>query len=368
MMESSSRVVVITGASAGVGRAAALAFVRRGDRVALLARGEPGLEDTAREIAQLGGTARVIVTDVADAAQVEAAARIVEAELGPIEVWVNNAMVTVFSRATEMPAEEFQRVTDVTYLGAVYGTLAALKYMRPRNQGTIIQVGSALAHRGIPLQSAYCAAKFALRGFTESLRVELMHERSDIHLTMVQLSAINTPQFNWARHRLPGRPRPLTPIFQPEVAADAIVWSSLHRRRELFVGFPALKVTWASKLFPALSDWYACRKAIAGQSDTVAAGADTAADNLFTPVHSEGGTHGRFDYRAQKFSAQLRASQYRGPILGLLALTTVAAIVAPRVLASPRVKRWRWRRALRQKVWKKGLAELQSFAGIKNHR
>jgi NAD(P)-dependent dehydrogenase (short-subunit alcohol dehydrogenase family) len=326
MTISSTRVVVITGASAGVGRATALAFVRRGDCVALLARGKPGLEDTAREIAALGGTARVIVTDVADARQVEDAARIVEQELGPIDVWVNNAMVTVFSRATDMETEEYRRVTDVNYLGAVYGTLAALHYMRPRNRGTIIQVGSALAHRGIPLQSAYCAAKFALRGFTESLRVELMHEGSDIHLTMVQLSAINTPQFNWARHRLSGRPKPLPPIFQPEIAADAIVWSSLHRRRELFVGFPAVKVSWASKLLPALSDWSACRQAVDGQVDHSSLPHTTAADNLFTPVSSEGGTRGRFDHQAKTSSAQWWFSQYRRPLLGLLALTAVVTL------------------------------------------
>lgn len=342
MTDSSSRVIVITGASAGVGRAAALAFVRRGDRVALLARGEPGLEDTAREIAQLGGTARVIVTDVADAGQIEEAARTVEAELGPIEVWVNNAMVTVFSRATDMTPEEYRRVTDVTYLGGVYGTLAALKHMRPRNRGTIIQVGSALAHRGIPLQSAYCAAKFALRGFTESLRVELMHERSNIHLTMIQLSAINTPQFNWARHRLRGRPQPLPPVFQPEVAADAIVWSSLHRRRELYVGFPAIKVSWGAKLFPALADWYACRTSIDGQSDQTAPAANVdAPDNLFSPVHSEGGAHGRFDHRSRASSTQLVLSQYRRPLWGLLALTAVVALTAPRVMPHFRKRRWR---------------------------
>lgn len=327
MTTSSARVVVITGASAGVGRAAALAFARRGDRVALLARGQPGLEDTAREITALGGTARVIVTDVAEVRQVEDAARIVEQELGPIDVWVNNAMVTVFSRATDMTAEEYRRVTDVTYLGAVYGTLAALHYMRPRNRGTIIQVGSALAHRGIPLQSAYCAAKFALRGFTESLRVELIHEGSDIHLTMVQLSAINTPQFNWARHRLSGRPQPLPPIFQPELAADAIVWSSRHRRRELFVGFPAVKVSWASKLLPALSDWYACRQAVDGQVDHSSPRPHTTtSDNLFTPVSSEGGTRGRFDHQAKTSSAQWWFSQYRRPLLGLLALTAVVTL------------------------------------------
>lgn len=340
MTISPSRVVVITGASAGVGRAAALAFVRRGDSVALLARGQPGLEDTAREIALLGGTARVMVTDVADAGAVADAADRIEQELGAIDVWVNNAMVTVFSRATEMTPEEYRRVTDVTYLGAVYGTLAALKSMRPRNRGTIIQVGSALAHRGIPLQSAYCAAKFALRGFTESLRVELLHERSNIHLTMIQLSAINTPQFNWARHRLRGRPQPLPPVFQPEVAADAIVWSSLHRRRELYVGFPALKVSWASKLFPALADWYACKQAIEGQSDRTAPAADTTApDNLFFPVHSEGGTHGRFDHRSKTSSTQLQLSQYRRPILGLLALTAVVAVTASRVMTSPSARR-----------------------------
>ncbi|MFA5495778.1 MAG: SDR family oxidoreductase [Porticoccaceae bacterium] len=336
MAVSSPRIVVITGASAGVGRAAALAFARRGDRLALIARGKPGLEATAREIGLLGGSAMVIVADVADDHQVREAAKAVEEKLGPIDIWVNNAMVTVFSSASEMSAEEYRRVTEVSYLGAVYGTLAALEYMRPRNRGTVIQVGSALAHRGIPLQSAYCAAKFALRGFTESLRVELMYESSAIHLTMVQLSALNTPQFNWARHRLTGRPQPLPPIFQPEVAASAIVWSSLHKRRELFVGFPALKVILGNKLFPNLVDWYACRQAVDGQVDkSLPAPGAVRPDNLFAPVDCNAGAHGRFDRRARASSAQLLASQYRLPLLGLLALTTVIALSATRAVTTP---------------------------------
>lgn len=252
-MAQTSKVAVVTGASAGVGRATALAFARDGAAVALLARSAERLDAAVNEITALGGTALALPVDVADPDQLAQAAAHIEEELGPIDVWVNNAMVTVLSRAVEMTADEYRRVTEVSYLGTVYGTLTALQYMRARNRGVIVQVGSALAYRGIPLQSAYCAAKFAVRGFTDSVRVELIYENSPIHLTMVQLAAFNTPQFQWARHRQSAQPQPLPPIFQPELAAKAIVWASKHRRRELYVGFPALKTIVGNKLFPGLA-------------------------------------------------------------------------------------------------------------------
>src|SRR5438552_5898904 len=233
--------VVITGASAGVGRAAAQKFAKHGAYIALLARGADGLEAARKEVEEVGGKAIAIIVDVADAEHVEAAAEKIEAELGKIDIWVNNAMVSVFSPIKEMTPEEFRRVTEVTYLGCVHGTLAALKQMLPRNRGVIVQVGSALAYRAIPLQSAYCAAKHALQGFTESLRSELLHDKSNVCVTMVQLPALNTPQFGWVKSRLPRRAQPVPPIFQPEVAADAIYFAAHHPRREFCVGWPSVK-------------------------------------------------------------------------------------------------------------------------------
>src|SRR5437868_5718918 len=232
------QVVVITGASAGVGRATVREFARHGAHVGLLARGVDGLEQARREVEEAGGRALVLPTDVADAEAVEAAAAAVEAELGPIDVWVNNAMASVFSPVKLMTAAEVKRVTEVTYLGVVYGTLAALKRMLPRDRGVIVQVGSALAYRGIPLQAAYCAAKHAIQGFTESLRCELLHDDSRVRVTMVHLPAMNTPQFDWVKSRMPREPQPVPPIYAPEIAADAIVWAATHRRRELSVGAP----------------------------------------------------------------------------------------------------------------------------------
>jgi NAD(P)-dependent dehydrogenase (short-subunit alcohol dehydrogenase family) len=226
------QVVVITGGSAGIGRAAAVAFARAGYRVGILARDPQRLESACDEIRSNGGHAIGISTDVADAAQVERAAERIEQALGPISVWVNNASTTVFARVLDMTAEEYRRVTDVTYLGVVHGTLAALKRMCPRDQGIIIQTGSALAYRSIPLQSAYCAAKAAIRGFTDALRCELIHDRSHVRLTMMQLSAFNTPQFDWARSKLPRRLQPVPPIFQPEIAAEAILRAATEHRRE----------------------------------------------------------------------------------------------------------------------------------------
>ena len=229
-------VVVITGASAGVGRATVRAFARRGASIGLLARGSDGLEAASREVEAAGGKALALPTDVSQPDQVEAAAEAVERELGPVDIWVNNAMTSVFSPFKEMTADEFKRVTEVTYLGVVYGTMSALKRMLPCNRGCIVQVGSALAYRGIPLQSAYCGCKHAIQGFTESVRCELIHDRSKVRLTMVQLPALNTPQFGWVKSRLPRKAQPVPPIYQPEVAAEAIYWAAHHNRRELFAG------------------------------------------------------------------------------------------------------------------------------------
>src|SRR5690349_12141932 len=240
-------VVVITGASAGLGRAIAREFGRRRASRGLLARGKDGLEAAKREIESLGGRALVLSTDVADADAVETAAASVEEEFGPIDVWVNNAMASVFSPVKEMEPKEYKRVTEVTYLGVVYGTLAALKRMLPRDRGTIVQVGSALAYRGIPLQAAYCGAKHAIQGFTYSLRTELLHDGSAVSVTMVQLPAMNTPQFDWVKSRLPRKPQPVPPIYEPEIAAEAIVWAAGHRRREMSVGIPTAVAIWGNK-------------------------------------------------------------------------------------------------------------------------
>jgi NADP-dependent 3-hydroxy acid dehydrogenase YdfG len=236
MRRGKSEVVVITGASAGVGRATVRAFAQRGAKIGLVARGIKGLEGARKDAEDLGGRGLVLPTDVARPGEVEAAAEQVEQAYGPIDIWINAAMVSVFSPLKQMSFEEFHRVTEVTYLGVVYGTLAALKRMLPRDKGTIVQVGSALAYRSIPLQAAYCGAKHAIRGFTDSLRCELIHDHSRVWVTMVQLPAVNTPQFSWVRNRLPRRPQPVPPIYQPEIPAEAIHWAAHHRRRELFVG------------------------------------------------------------------------------------------------------------------------------------
>jgi NAD(P)-dependent dehydrogenase (short-subunit alcohol dehydrogenase family) len=257
--EGHADVVVVTGASAGVGRATVRAFARRGCRIGLIARGEDGLEGARREVEEAGGQALICKTDVADAAGIEAAAAAIEERLGPIDIWVNNAMVSVFSPLKEMTVEEFRRVTEVTYLGYVYGTMAALKRMLPRDRGTIVQVGSALAYRGIPLQSAYCGAKHAIQGFTESVRCELLHDGSNVWITMVQMPALNTPQFDWVKSRLPNRAQPVPPIYQPEVAAEAIVWAAHHRRRELLVGSSTVRAVLGDKVAPGLLDRYLAR-------------------------------------------------------------------------------------------------------------
>ena len=315
-------VVVVTGASAGVGRATALAFARRGGRLGLLARGRDGLEAAREEVERLGGRAVAVQADVAQAKDVETAADAVEEELGPVDVWVNNAMATVFSPLHEITAEEFRRATEVTYLGTVYGTMAALRRMRERNRGTIVQVGSALSYRGIPLQSAYCGAKHAIRGFTDSLRCELLHERSGIRITMVQLPALNTPQFEVSRTRLPRHPQPVPPIYQPEVAADAIVWAAEHARRELHVGGSTLVTILGNKVAPAVADRYLARTAYDAQQSEEPVDPDRP-DNLFEPVPGDHGAHGIFEDRSHERSIQLSLTKHRG-LLGSLALAALA--------------------------------------------
>lgn len=331
MSELANKIVVVTGASAGVGRATAVEFARQGATVALLARGKAGLEGARAEVEAAGGKAWVQTLDVADADAVDAAAERIEAELGAIDIWVNNAMVTVLSPISQMTAEEFRRVTEVTYLGTVHGTLAALRHMRPRNRGVIVQVGSALAYRAIPLQSAYCAAKFACRGFTDSLRVELQHDDSAVHVTSVHLAAFNTPQFDWARNRMPRRPQPVPPVFQPELAARAIVWASQQKRREVNVGFPAVKTIWGNKFAPQVADWVLEEDGYSGQQDEQLSAGDRP-DNLFKPVDRDMGSHGRFDNEARTHSWQLWATMHRR---GLMA----AALLAPAALLLLRRKR-----------------------------
>jgi short-subunit dehydrogenase len=306
-----AQVVVVTGSSAGVGRAIARAFAEHGYDVGLLARGETRLRDAQRELTALGVRVCVVPTDVADAAAVEAAADRITEALGPIDVWVNNAMATIFAPVHEITPEEFRRGTEVTYLGVVHGTMTALRRMRARNAGTIIQTGSALSYRAIPLQSVYCGSKYAIRGFTDSLRSELLHERLNIHLTMVHLPAMNTPQFDWARNKMVRRAQPVPPIFQPEVAARAFVFAARHHRREIWVGFPTVKAILANRIAPGLLDRYLAGAGYTGQLADERQQPD-APDNLFTPVPGDQGAHGRFDARARDSSWELWTSLHKG--------------------------------------------------------
>lgn len=321
-------VVVVTGASAGVGRATVREFAKRGARIGLLARGRDGLEGARREVEAAGGRALVLPLDVAESGAVEDAADQVERELGPIDIWVNNAMVSVFSPVKEMTADEFRRVTEVTYLGVVHGTLAALKRMLPRDRGCIVQVGSALSYRSIPLQAAYCAAKHAERGFTDSLRCELIHDASNVHVTMVQMPALNTPQFDWTKNRLPRKAQPVPPIFQPEVAAEAIYFAAHAKRREVFVGLPTVEAIVGNKIAPGLLDHYLGKTGYDGQQ-TDEAEDPNRPDNLFKPVPGDHGAHGRFDNRAADFSPQFWATKNRGALaLGAVVLALGCVLFA----------------------------------------
>jgi NAD(P)-dependent dehydrogenase (short-subunit alcohol dehydrogenase family) len=322
-------IVVITGASAGVGRATVRAFAEQGAHIGLIARNREALENARQEVEAMGGRALVLPTDVADDEAVEAAAARVEAELGPIDVWVNDAMCSVFSPVKEMKPEEYRRVTDVTYLGYVWGTLAALRRMLPRDRGAIVQVGSALAYRGIPLQSAYCAAKHAIQGFCDSLRAELLHDGSHVHLCMVQMPALNTPQFGWVKSRLPRKPQPVPPIFQPEVAARAIVWAAHHRRREIYVGWPTVKAVVGNKMAAGYADHYLARNGYDSQQYDGFADPHRP-DNLWEPVPGDHGAHGQFDDRATYHSAQLWSNLHRGVLAALGAAGIAGALWAAR--------------------------------------
>ena len=320
-------VVVVTGASAGLGRAIVRAFARQGAHIGLLARGRDGLEGARRDVESLGGRALVLPTDVSDAAQVERAAEAVEREFGPVDIWVNNAMVSVFSPVKEMKPEEYKRVMEVTYLGYVYGTLAALRRMLPRDRGCIVQVGSALAYRGIPLQSAYCAAKHAVQGFTESLRCELIHDHSNVRVTMVQLPAMNTPQFSWVKSRLPRKPQPVPPIYQPEIGAEAVLFAAHNDRREMYVGYSTVEAIIGDKIAPGFADWYLARNGYDAQQTREPVEPDRR-DNLWESVPGDRGAHGDFDTRATNSSPQLWANTHRGWLIAAGVVLAGAARVA----------------------------------------
>lgn len=313
-------VVVITGASGGVGRATAQVFGRRGASVCLVARGEAGLEGAKDDVERLGGQAIIVVGDSADPATHERAAQQAEDTFGPIDIWINGAFTTVFSPFMEITPEEFQRVTSVTYLGYVYGTQAALRRMLPRNRGKIVQVGSALAYRGIPLQTAYCGAKHAIQGFTEALRAELIHNQRDVHLTMVQLPAVNTPQFTWGRNKMPRKAQPVPPIYQPEIIAEAIYWAAHRRKRQLYVGGSTVAVIMGNKFFAGLGDWYLGKTGYKSQMREQPRDPNQP-DNLFAPVDTtqDYGAHGAFDQRSTDRSYVLWATQHKGIIASALA-------------------------------------------------
>jgi NAD(P)-dependent dehydrogenase (short-subunit alcohol dehydrogenase family) len=321
MQAKQPEVVVITGASAGVGRATVREFAKHGAHIGLIARGAEGLENAKREVEAAGCKALAFAADVASADQVEAAAAAIERNLGPIDIWINNAMASVFSPIKQMTPEEFKRVTDVSYLGFVYGSLSALKRMLPRDRGVIVQVGSALSYRGIPLQAAYCGAKHAIQGFVDSLRCELLHDGSNVRVTMVQMPALNTPQFSWVKSRLPNKAQPVPPIFQPEVAARAIYWAAHHHRPEIYVGWPAVKAIVGNKIAPRLADRYLAHHGYHSQQ-TDQPEDPSRPDNLWRPVPGDHGAHGDFDRRAQNGSLHFWLTTHRH-WLALAALTLV---------------------------------------------
>jgi len=327
-------VVVVTGASGGVGRAVAREFAKHGAAVGLIARGQAGLDATARDVSDLGGVPYAHLADVSDFDAVDAAASAIEERLGPIDVWINNAMTTVFAFLDDIEPSEYERATRVTYLGAVWGTKAALARMLPRDRGTIVEIGSALAYRGIPLQAPYCGAKHAMKGMFESLRCELRHRGSNIHLTMVQLPGMNTPQFDHCLSKMPRHPMPVPPIFEPEVAARAVYWAAHHRRRELYVGFPTVYTIIGNKLAPWLAERYLAKTAVDGQQ-TDQRFDGTAAANLFEPVdddHDEG-ARGIFDDKSRRRSEQAWLSRHRlgsGLTAAAVAGGAAAALLARR--------------------------------------
>jgi NAD(P)-dependent dehydrogenase (short-subunit alcohol dehydrogenase family) len=323
-----ARVVVVTGASAGIGRATVRLLARRGARIGLVARDRERLEKTAQEVESLGGRALVLPADVADAEAVEDAARRTEEAFGPLDAWINNAMLSVFAPIWQVTPAEFRRVTEVTYLGYVHGTLAALRRLMPRDRGVIVQVSSALAYRAIPIQSAYCAAKHAVLGFTDALRSELLHEKSRVKVTMVHLPATNTPQFDWVTNRLPGRPAPPDPLYQPEVAARGILFALDHPRRDVYVGDTTVKALYAQRFFPRLFDRWLAANAWEGQMDASEPDDPERPSNLWEPVRGAWQAHGRFDHRAVDRSAQLWVTTHRGAIAAAAAgVAGLAALI-----------------------------------------
>jgi short-subunit dehydrogenase len=320
-----AEVVVVTGASGGVGRATVREFASHGARIGLLARNLEALEAAKREVEALGGEALVVPTDVGHEDQVEAAAAAVEKHFGPIDVWINNAMVSIFGPFLQLSPAEYRHITEVTYLGQVWGTMAALKRMLPRDRGTIVQIGSALAHRSIPLQAAYCGAKHAIIGFTESVRTELIHMKSHVHLTVVNLPGMNTTQFTWTRNKMPHKPRPVGTIFQPEVAADAIYFAAHHRRKEMSVGWPTLEAVTVEKFASVALDEYLAETAWEG-SQGPEENPPGAPDNFWKPVQGDRGAHGPFDQQAKNFSAQTWVNKHRGWVGFAGAVAAIAAL------------------------------------------
>jgi short-subunit dehydrogenase len=327
------RVVVITGASAGLGRSVVRQFAKTGADIALIARGIEGLQAAKNEVEQAGGKALIFPIDVADAGSVENAAAEIEQKLGPIDVWVNNAMNSVFSPVREMTADEYKRVTEVTYLGQVYGTLSALRRMLPRNKGTILFVGSALAYRGIPLQSAYCASKHAIEGFFDSLRTELLHDGSAVNISMVQLPAMNTTQFKFVKSRLPYKPRPMGIIYQPEIAAEVIEYASRHRRREYYVGWPTFKAIIGNKIAPWYADWLLARTGYEGQMTSEHEDPNRP-NNLWAPLKGDHGAHGTFD-RVAKMSSPLTWFSIKKGAMAASLLFLLGATLIVKKLTSP---------------------------------
>ncbi len=315
MDEATQEVVVITGPGSGVGRAIARRFAGSGIKIGLVGRNEDSLAAARDEIESAGGEALPLPTDVADPEAVDAAADAVEKAFGPIDIWVNNSMTTVFSFFEDVSAEEFRRATEVTYLGTVWGTKAALRRMLPRDRGTIVEVGSAMAYRGIPLQAPYCGAKHAIKGFVESVRCELRNRKSKVHLTMVQLPGLNTPQFDHCRSKMPKHPMPVPPVYQPEVAADAVHWAAHHRRREVWVGIPTAYTIIGNRLAPWLAEIYLAKTAVNGQQTDGDPDPENASGNLFTPQDGDPGAHGPFDDQAHRHSPQLFLSRHRRSLL-----------------------------------------------------